>query len=47
VCDALYRNSVNDPPISEQELQKDSELAISHIQSINLQIEQTNDSKLN
>jgi len=47
VCDALSRNPVGDPPTIEQELQKDNDLAILHIQTVNLQIEQNNDPKLN
>jgi len=47
VCDAMSRNPVFDPPTLEQELQKDNDLTISHIQTINMQVEQCNDPMLN
>jgi len=43
VCDAMSRNPVFDPPTLEQELQKDNELAICQVKTVNLQIEQHND----
>lgn len=47
VCDAMSRNPVFDPPTLEQEVQKDNDLTISHVKTINMQVEQNNDPMLN
>ena len=47
VCDAMSRNPVFDPPTLEEELQKDNDLTIFHIKTINMRVEQNNDPTLN
>jgi len=43
----MSRNPVFEPPTLEQELQKDNDLTIHHIQTINMQVEQSKDPMLN
>jgi len=43
VCDALSRNPVFEPPTIEQEIQKDNELTICTVKTINIQLEQVGD----